>query len=116
MSMKFISTALTAVLALGFAGAHAASAHDTGTLSVKMKYADLDLTSETGARVALQRIDRAAKTVCGDLSDDTFDRFYLWGPCVAHATNRAVAQLGNPMVTALNGSAHLVKVETVAKR
>jgi UrcA family protein len=115
MSVRPISTALTAVLALGIAaGGHTASAEDTATASVKVKYADLDLTSEAGARALLQRLHRAAKTVCGDRGDDPFER-YLWAPCVADATNRAVATLGNPLVTALNGSAPAAKVRTVAK-
>jgi UrcA family protein len=115
--MKPISTTLAAVLALGIAaGGHAASARDIGTPSVKVKYADLDLTSEAGARAVLQRIHSAAKSACADRSDDIFDRYYLWVPCVAHATNRAVAALGAPLVTALNGSAPVAKVETVAKR
>jgi UrcA family protein len=117
MSTKSIATALSAVLALGLAAVgHTASAQDTGTPSVKVKYADLDLTSEAGARAILQRIHSAAKSACRDRSDDTFDRYYLWTPCVAHATNRAVAALGNPTVTALNSSATAAKVETVAKR
>jgi hypothetical protein len=54
--------------------------------------------------------------VCEGWSDYPFDRFHLWATCVADATNRAVAKLDNPMVTVLNGSAPVAKVETVAKR
>jgi UrcA family protein len=96
-------TALTAALALGLsASGQSAAAQNTETVSVKVSYADLNLSTEAGAKVMLQRIRSAAKKICGDGSDDPVAFIYQTLPCAKATTDRAVAKFGNPIVTALN--------------
>lgn len=61
------------------------------------------IDTEQGARILLQRIERAAKTACGGhpiLSAYTgsLDRF-TFDECRGKAVQRAVKQLGAPLVT-----------------
>lgn len=97
-----LTVALVSALAGGTA---AASASDTPSSRV-VRVSDLNLSTPEGADVALQRIRRAAQYVCGDGSN----AHILWTSrsyrsCVQQASGRAIADLGNPMVTARgNGS------------
>jgi UrcA family protein len=75
--------------------------HITGRIAVH--YGDLDLKAEQDAKIMLQRIERAAKKACGghpdfssytgSLDSRTFEE------CRGRAIQRAVRQLGAPMVT-----------------
>ena len=108
-------TALSAAMAVGFAACgQSASAQDTETPSAKVYYADLNLSTEAGAQVMLRRIRSAAEKVCGIQNDDPLDRFYEWAPCVKSTTKRAVAEFGNPIVTALNSGKHGVAITALA--
>jgi UrcA family protein len=87
-------TALSAALAVGFAAyAQSAAAQDVEGVSVygqssiapnaewvsvKVSYGDLNLSTETGARVMLQRIHNAAATICGTESGYILDRVMIW--------------------------------------
>jgi len=72
--------------------------------SKAVRYDDLDLSQEAGARQLLIRVHQAARDVC-------MRGYETWRPylnnhpsvrnCVIAASNRAVASLNNPMVTAL---------------
>src|SRR5262245_45732164 len=71
----------------------------------KVAYADLDLSTETGARALLGRIDVAANEACGKQihspllpRESAFHR-----ECVHDAVSNAVQRIGSPLVTALNG-------------
>jgi UrcA family protein len=99
--------AATLMLAALCYGAHA----DTSTGGTPTKitgrsvvhYGDLNLNVEPDAKIMLQRIERAAKKACGghpgfstytgSLDSQTFDE------CRDKAIQRAVKQLGAPMVT-----------------
>lgn len=103
MFTPFTLTALSATLALGMAACgQSAAAQTPDTVSVKVSYADLNLSTEAGAKAMLQRIRTAAKKICGAEMDDPIERLYEYKPCVNGTTDRAVAQFGNPIVTALN--------------
>jgi UrcA family protein len=99
MLTKSTLIALTVALA---SVAHGASADTTETVSVKVRYGDLNLASQAGATEMLQRIHHAAKQACVPSSGDPLDRMYWYEPCVRKATNQAVAKLDSPIVTALN--------------
>ncbi len=108
MTTQFKLTALVAFGAIGLATAsYAAPVNDqwpqSEPLSVKVSYVDLNLDSEAGAKVMLQRIRHAAKIVCEPLADGVLDLTYAYRPCVSRATDRAVAALNNPIVTAMVG-------------
>jgi hypothetical protein len=51
----------------------------------------------------LRRIRSAAEEVCQPDFDDIFDYYRSYHACVKGAADRAVARLGDPLVTSLNG-------------
>jgi UrcA family protein len=79
--------------------AGAAQAQDTRT--VKVSTAGIDTRSEGGALVMLHRIKFAAAAVCGPEPSHEMDRYTQYEPCVQGLTQRTVAQLNNPYLTAL---------------
>ena len=76
------------------------------TYSRTVRYSDLDLSTEAGAKALLTRIRRAANLVCnGNDWRAPMTRSYGFRSCVQAAQSKAVADVGSPMVTALyNGS------------
>jgi UrcA family protein len=66
-------------------------------------YGDLNLNAEQDAKIMLQRIERAAKTACGGHA--TFSSYTpsldytTFEECRERAIQRAVKQLGAPLVT-----------------
>jgi UrcA family protein len=87
-------------------GAHADASADGLPTNITgrsvVHYGDLNLNAEHDARIMLQRIERAAKKACGGHAafssytgslDPTFEE------CLAKAIQRAVKQLGAPLVT-----------------
>jgi UrcA family protein len=73
----------------------------------RVSYADLDLRWEADARTLLSRIQGAAKNVCAPLpapQDLTQQGDYK--TCLHDARDGAVAELGNPRVSALYAQAY----------
>ncbi len=114
MSYCSKSSALAAVIAtcLAVPGAYAQSASgqeivvrahagDTETRSQTVSYADLDLGHEAGARALLMRINGAAKLVCSPEPQNLRDT-QPYQACTRQAVDRAVADVNNPAVSALN--------------
>ncbi|MDE2183516.1 MAG: UrcA family protein [Alphaproteobacteria bacterium] len=75
---------------------------------VPVNLSNVDIDSRRGARVALNRIDRAAKAACG--GSPQFDSMYSVAPiyvtrqfdlCREHADTRAVERLQSPEVSRL---------------
>ena len=103
-----IVTAAVVLAALSF-GAHADTLSPTHiTARGVVYYGDLDLKTEQDAKVLLQRIERAAKKACGGHAafstytgglDPTFEA------CRDDAVQRAVKQLGAPLVTRIYSEA-----------
>ena len=94
-----------AVLCVG-AGLPSAFAGDTveriDTISVKVKYADLDLSKPAGAETLLLRIKRAAHSVCGGASDPWDGQaFKHERECFNDAVANAVRQVNNSNLTAM---------------
>lgn len=102
-----LRTILSAILAGALsvsAVATAAAAPASDTTSMKVRIADLDLGSEPGARVALQRIRQAARTICGAEPDSrSLERQTLHATCVRDVVDRTVASADRPALTAVNG-------------
>ncbi len=71
-----------------------------GEASVRISYADLNLANPAGAEAMLGRIDAAAQAVCdpGDTRQIVLHR--LAQVCEHDAVERAVANLGQPLVVA----------------
>jgi len=79
----------------------------TATRSETVKYADLDLSKPAGVKTLYARIEGAARTVCAPKpspSDMAGTKDY--NTCLSHAVDTAVAQVGNPDLTAMVASAH----------
>jgi len=102
--------AASCVLGLGLAGpAFAASSHDPGhdNQSVAVSYVDLDLTSEAGARVMLDRVSAAASKVCGRRTEYIENAVAARNACRKATVDAAVVRLAEPNVTRLHAAAQL---------
>jgi UrcA family protein len=100
----FAKSTLIALAVLGLAGAASAQ-----NVSVTVGHADLDLTSAAGAKIMLARIHNAARDVCGESPNASdLGRRLQARACISAVSNRAVARLGAPMVTAANGGSSSV--------
>jgi UrcA family protein len=106
--MNHLAVAVSALAILGFAGGvHAAPnpSSNSDTHLTKVSLADVDLGSEAGAKVALQRIRNAARRVCSE--DPNIRDVDLTSPyvtCLTATVDHAVGVLDNPRVTALNAT------------
>jgi UrcA family protein len=93
--------------------ASAASSGDE--VSIRVSVADLNMTSETGAREALTRIRRAANELCGgsefrgSFAEQTERR-----SCVADTVKRAVAGSNLPTLMAVSQGQHVTKMASAA--
>ena len=101
MLTKTLAT-VVALAALSFAAGGHAGLPDT--VSTKVRIGDLNLASEAGDKAALRRIHQAAKAICGDDPDvRVLDGGVQYRACMTSVTERAVALLCNPDVTAIAG-------------
>jgi UrcA family protein len=66
----------------------------------RVSYADLNLDHPAGARTLLMRINGAAQRVCG--TDDGIHGDGGYKACVRKAVDRAVTEVGNPLVISLH--------------
>ena len=101
-----VALAITAGLWLTAVGAGIAQA-DTPQLvlekSQQVVFDDLNLSSESGARTLLVRIEKAARTACGPLTHSPVlprERAHH-SQCVADAVDAAVKRVDLPVLTAL---------------
>ena len=69
--------------------------------SVRVSYADLDITSTAGATALHRRIKTAAKEVCG-YEGYSLVEINLWQRCVRDAVDGAVASVNSPLLTAIH--------------
>jgi UrcA family protein len=106
MNAKPIFAALTTLSALGFAAAaqpayaEPVSAAERGA-SIKVYFADLNLSDRAGAQELLQRLRHAATNVCVVVHRNLdYARYY--DSCVGGSVDDAVAKLNSPLLTALN--------------
>jgi UrcA family protein len=87
-------------LAIGSASFEAAAA-DGAAPSVKVSYADLDLSRPAGAQMLYRRLKHAAASVCGpSVKPAELDRYAAWKSCYEPALHNAVMQVGAPGVFA----------------
>jgi|SRR5580692_4646237 UrcA family protein len=71
-------------------------------------FGDLNLNAEQDAKIMLQRIERAAKKACGGhatFSSVTGSLDHTFEECRGEAIQRAVKQLGAPLVTRIYSEA-----------
>jgi UrcA family protein len=104
--------AAAVMLAAPCFGAHADTSTDGSPTNITGRrvvyYGDLNLNAEQDAKIMLQRIERAAKKACGGHA--TFSSYrgsldHTFEECRGEAIQRAVKQLGAPMVTRIYSEA-----------
>ena len=105
-SIKALSTTIAATLVglalLAGTGAAQAAQHSE-PLTKTVSYADLNLDTESGARVLYVRLRDAAKDVCSPYNSKEVSRKRVWTVCVTSAMTSAAEQINKPMLTALIG-------------
>jgi UrcA family protein len=75
------------------------------TLSVKVSFADLDLSTNAGAATLYKRIQIAANQVCGSYNERRGMKFYQdWKTCRSQAVANAVAKVDRPTLTAVHSN------------
>jgi UrcA family protein len=94
-SIKLL-TAAVAALALGGI-AQAEARHET--VSVVVKYGDLNLDSAQDVKILRKRIRNAAQSVCGSIDTRILGLRDAYEDCVEEAFTGGVAAVGNPNVT-----------------
>lgn len=94
----------SALLACALAAGTASAARPgEETVSVKVRFGDLDISKIEGATRLYSRIKRAARTVCGMDNIQPEEQFYShWKPCYEQAIATAVASVNSPMLTAVH--------------
>ena len=104
MRITIAALATLATLGLGAAGPAMATALRTveqqDVSHHLVRYGDLNLNTEKGADQLYRRLNYAARTVCSD-DGDMYYYSRAYHQCRHNALERAVAQLGQPKVTAI---------------
>jgi len=96
---RMVSAAAAAVLtAAWLAAAQPAHASDYSVLTTTVKYGDLNLQSESGARTLYRRLQNAAERVCGPIDH----RNRAWQECYRIALGDAVNSVGAPALFAVH--------------
>lgn len=97
--------AVAATLTMGFASAPAMSATPAGQApQVTVNYADLNLSTDAGARTLHARIERAARRVCVDNGTRGVEALARQRRCEASAVDAAVASIDSPRLAAVHAS------------
>lgn len=93
---------LSGALGLIILGALCAPAFAGGTVGsdVTVRYADLDVGSEAGARKLLQRIEWAARRVCAPLDHGSLTSRVHEDSCRRQVTEAAVIKVNHPVLQA----------------
>jgi UrcA family protein len=102
MSATKLLAAFTALASLAAAATPALSA-DPDQVSVRVKVADLNLATESGARTALSRIHTAADGICGGQPSSIRDLAATahYSACMNVTVGTAVASAHQPMLAAV---------------
>lgn len=100
-----IGVAMTALVTFGFVQPTWANISDSGeTLSRTVKYGDLNIQNEEGAKALLRRIRAASNYVCTGGWTDTSGVLHTspsYRACMRQAQDEAVGKVNSPTVQAL---------------
>jgi UrcA family protein len=104
MSLRRIVPLVIAALALTAPAAFADNtSRNDESFSIGVRTSDLNLNSDTDAKVLLRRIQTAAGHGCGDKPNMVeLSRMRVFNLCVGASVDATVARIGNPKLTALN--------------
>lgn len=87
---------------VAFAAAASAGTPSSTVPSVAVKYDPQSLTTDAGARVVYRRLLKAAENVCPDLDSGSFITRSATLECRREAVARAVHQIGNARLAAID--------------
>ena len=97
-----------AMLATAIAPAAFAASPDD-QVTVKVSIADLNMSTEAGAKAALARINYAAREICGDNSGDkpSLSEHMQLRSCVTSIVAQTVASTNSPTLLAVSQGRHV---------
>jgi len=72
-----------------------------GARSITVSFRDLDISRTEGAKTLYQRIQSAAREVCGHPGADLIEA-QVWRACYRNATADAVRKVNSPLLTAVH--------------
>jgi UrcA family protein len=99
----FTASVLTAsLLAFGGVAIRVQAAEPAQSYTTIVRYGDLNLDSDQGAKVLYARIRGAAGSVCASLEGRDLTEKMLWQGCFDKAVAGAVGQVNQARVTALH--------------
>jgi UrcA family protein len=100
----FTACVVASFLALGGAamGGKVQAAEPGQSYTTIVRYGDLNLDSEQGAKVLYARLRYAAQKVCSSLEGRDLIRKRMWQGCFDNAVAGAVGQVNKARVTALH--------------
>jgi UrcA family protein len=99
VAASLLSLALSAAAVPAMA---ASQDSDTAVVSIKVSYADLDVSSRAGAATLLARINAAATQACGGAPDRlNLSQSSIYDYCKARAVTAAIDTVHAPQVSAL---------------
>lgn len=87
------SLVAASALSIGLAAGHALAEGRGEAPSVKVSYADLDLSDQAGAEALYHRIQSAARSVCGRMDPRDLERFTLYRECYGETMDAALKQV-----------------------
>ena len=99
-TMSLLGTALLALIVC-LLGITPAWSNTPDTPSVTVRYGDLDLSSPAGANTLYQRIQAAARQVCGYPGADLLEQA-SWRSCYRSAVGDAVRKVNSPLLIAVH--------------
>lgn len=98
-----LTTFATACMAAAAMGVHAAEQiGDSGPMMETVMYSDLNLANPQGVERLYQRIAAAAQQVCDSRQGRTLQTQTLDSICTKQSIARAVAAVGQPVLTSLH--------------
>jgi UrcA family protein len=89
-------------LSLGLVAEHALAGDPVDAPSVKVSYADLDLSRQQGTEVLYRRIQSAARSVCGRVDSREIARYRLFRQCYEEAIELALKEINRSNLYAMH--------------
>jgi UrcA family protein len=94
-----VAAAIVFALLSGVAGISNAKLSHIDIASIRVNFADLNLTSAEEAATLYDRLRRAATLLCDDLTRKSVNDMVAVKECKEIAIDRAVREVGNPQLT-----------------
>ncbi len=95
-----VAVAITGSLFAATLGVASAAPSDSPP-SIRVSYADLDLSTDRGVRILYGRIVAAAQQVCPDVEMQNLTLYWKMRACQKRAIAAAVQQVGSPRLAAI---------------